>query len=214
MSEYEYETGLEDTDAFDDVPEAEPDKSQQNGTEPSTDPMPNFPEELKKLPNFLLWKMLPVGGKLTKKPLQIDGSSASSTNPATWTNYANICRAAAAISEQAGIGLALGKSGCGYTFVDIDGGRNPKTGGVAPWAKEFIAAHPTYCEITPSGFGMRCIFRGQPNLPNGKHIDSVALRGGSLGVNPITVAYALPASDVHAIIQRLVDRGILERVGW
>ena len=46
-----------------------------------------------------------------------------------------------------------------------------------------------------------------------KVFDFVYFHGGSLGVNPITVAYALPVLDVYAIIQRLVDRGMLERVG-
>lgn len=43
--------------------------------------------------------------------------------------------------------------------------------------------------------------------------DSVARLAGSTGVNPTTVAYALPTLDVYAIIQQLVDCGILEKVG-
>jgi AAA domain-containing protein/primase/DNA polymerase family protein len=144
---------------------------QQSVAQASTDVVRHLPEELKKIPNFLLWAMVQVSGKLTKKPLQIDGTAASSTNPATWASYEDVCRAQPTLSSTEGIGFALGKTGCGYTFVDMDGARNPIIGEMAPWASEFIVAHPTYCEITPSGFGLRCIFRGQPALPNGKHID-------------------------------------------
>ena len=51
------------------------------------------------------------------------------------------------------------------------------------------------------------------NQAEQKVFDFVNFYGGSIGIDPITVAYALPSLDVYAIIQRLVDRGILERVG-
>jgi hypothetical protein len=43
--------------------------------------------------------------------------------------------------------------------------------------------------------------------------DSVTLHGSSLGINPDTIACAFPALDVFAIVQQLVDRGVIERVG-
>jgi len=43
--------------------------------------------------------------------------------------------------------------------------------------------------------------------------DSVARHSGTTGVNPLTVANSLPRVDVYAVMQRLIGRGILERVG-
>ena len=108
----------EDFDIYEDTgerqdrlfPKAEPTGAQQQSVaQVSTDVVRHLPAELKAIPNFLLWAMVQVSGKLTKKPLQIDGTAASSTNPATWASYQDVCRAQPKLSSTAGIGLALGK---------------------------------------------------------------------------------------------------------
>jgi hypothetical protein len=151
---------------------------------PQFDPVPFFPAELKREANFMRWNLEPgEGGRLTKKPYPAKDYSAavaaerwaSSTNAATWASFDEVCRSlretGTEISSTLGIGFALGQSGCGYTVVDLDGCRNSKTGEIAQWARDFMTAHPTYYEISPSGFGFHGVYLGQPLLPNGKMIE-------------------------------------------
>src|ERR1700704_3521 len=73
---------------------------------------PNFagiPDELKQIKNWVLWRYLPPKsseGKWRKVPFQPGGSSASSTDPLTWSRFDECCIA----YEQGGF------SGIGFVF--------------------------------------------------------------------------------------------------
>jgi primase-polymerase (primpol)-like protein len=57
---------------------------------------PNFDgilPELKAVPNWVLAKAIVRGGKTTKPPYQPNGQSASHSDPATWSEFADIKRA-------------------------------------------------------------------------------------------------------------------------
>jgi len=51
----------------------------------------NIPVELKKIPRWLLWRYVEMGEgetkRLSKMPLQVNGSAASSTNPKHWVDF-------------------------------------------------------------------------------------------------------------------------------
>lgn len=83
-----------------------------------------------------------------KRPIQIDGTAASSTNPATWSAYSKVLKSRAGD----GFGFMLGD---GIGCYDLD---NALEGGVLkPWAREVIKAiaEPIiYVESSVSGRGL------------------------------------------------------------
>jgi primase-polymerase (primpol)-like protein len=83
----------------------------------------------------------------TKVPLTASGAPASSTNPATWTDYDSARRS----DVGAGIGFVL--TGDGISCIDLD--HCVRDGVVDPRALEYIAAaEPFYVELSPSGTGI------------------------------------------------------------
>lgn len=83
----------------------------------------------------------------TKRPIQANGRAASSTNPATWTDYDT----ARASNVGAGLGFVL--NGDGLVCLDFDhcfDGAN-----LAPWTASLLdRLPPTYVERSPSGSGL------------------------------------------------------------
>ena len=54
----------------------------------------NIPIDLKKTPRWVLWRLVEVGDEGNKRwsklPMQATGQAASSTNPATWTDFISV----------------------------------------------------------------------------------------------------------------------------
>lgn len=58
--------------------------------------------------------------------------------------------------------------GIGFVFakddpsvgIDLDGSLDPETDELEPWAAEIVQAARTYCEVSPSGLGVKLIGRG------------------------------------------------------
>jgi hypothetical protein len=109
-------------------------------------------------PRWLGWRWEKRDGKLSKVPYQGQASSrhASSTKPQTWCDL-QTCLAADAADLFDGIGFALMDSE--IAALDIDDCRNKETGELHPWAANVVARSNTYCEVTPSGQGIRLIGR-------------------------------------------------------
>src|SRR5258706_4752309 len=73
----------------------------------------NIPQELKDLTQWVCWKYVDRGGKLTKCPMNPKtGGMASSTDSTTWADFETAWRAAA--NERHGY------SGIGFVFSDND----------------------------------------------------------------------------------------------
>lgn len=99
-----------------------------------------------------------------KRPIQVDGRAASSTNPITWARY----EAAARSKAGSGLGFVLGD---GVGCIDLDD--CIKGGELAPWAAEILAVCPsTYVEVSMSGEGLHVFGL----LPEGR--GRVLRRGG------------------------------------
>lgn len=112
-----------------------------------------LPPDLAKLDRWLLWESRMRDGKRTKMPVQTDGSPASSTDPATWTDLKSALDALPQVRGAAGPGTALGDYLVG---LDLDGCRNPDTGEIAPWAQALLDRLPgTYAEVSPSRTGVK-----------------------------------------------------------
>ncbi len=74
--------------------------------------------------------------------------AASSTNPRTWTTYAE------ASSSTSGVGLGFVLNGDGVACIDLDHAFAPD-GSLKPWAEDIVnAAGATYVETSPSGQGI------------------------------------------------------------
>jgi len=129
---------------------------------------PNFDaisDELKNRAQWVLWRLETRNGKTTKVPYQADGCKASVDKPDTWTDY-----------ETAKTAYLTGRikfSGVGFVLtandpiigVDLDKCLNPETGELDPLAAEIVKQLPTYCEVSPSGQGLRLFALG--SLPPG-----------------------------------------------
>ncbi|MGV2875336.1 VapE family protein [Macrococcus capreoli] len=126
---------------------------------------PNFkaiPASLKQYPNFVLWKALPAidGKTLTKVPFNaITGKKAKSTDPKTWTTFEKVKE----VYERGGY------TGIGFVMIDeldlialdID---NVDTDDLKNDDRVKSLLDKTYCEISPSGKGIRSFIKG--NVPH------------------------------------------------
>ncbi|MGG7510895.1 hypothetical protein [Plantibacter sp. YIM 135249] len=81
-----------------------------------------------------------------KTPLRISGHNASSTNPATWSSYAE------AVKSRAGVGLGF-VLGDGIGCIDLD--HCLIDGSPTEQAARFLESYPKhFIEISPSGDGL------------------------------------------------------------
>ena len=87
----------------------------------------------------------------TKVPYRLGGAHASSTDPSTWSSYAE---AQAAVGSYTGVGVMMGD---GLGCVDLDHCIDLSTGKIEPWAREIIIALDTYSEFSPSGTGVHLL---------------------------------------------------------
>jgi putative DNA primase/helicase len=116
----------------------------------------NIPQELRQLPQWVCWRSVQRDGKPTKMPVQPSGAAASSTNPKTWSTFEDVANTNGLID---GVGFVFTKQ-AGYTGVDLDKCRDPKTGESEAWALEIIRELDSYTEVSQSGTGWHVIIKG------------------------------------------------------
>jgi putative DNA primase/helicase len=141
----------------------------------------NMPAELRQRANWLLWVALWVGLKWTKRPIQLSGFGASTTNPDHWSSFEDVRRAYERGAEQGGILLRertcnafVPIGGVGFVFdnqpdehglvlAGIDFDRVLSTDGkIALFAAERIKRLRSYCEFSVSGGGLHVITKARP----------------------------------------------------
>ncbi len=120
-----------------------------------------IPQELKDLPQWVLWQLEERGGTKTKVPYQPQKPKlrASTTDPATWGTF----------DQAMGLARGHGFSGIGFVFsaddpycgIDLDKCRDPQTGEVESWALDIICTFNSYTEVSPSGRGVHIIIKGK-----------------------------------------------------
>src|SRR5215831_18016141 len=106
---------------------------------------------------WLCWRWFWNGKKWTKPPYRADDPSryASTSNPETWGTYEQALEQVRAGNAD-GIGFAL--KGRNIGGVDLDHCRDPSTGDIDAWAREYRERFPgAYTEITVSGRGLRVL---------------------------------------------------------
>jgi hypothetical protein len=121
----------------------------------------NIPEELRQLTQWVNWRIEQRKGKPTKVPKQPSGANASSTASNTWSTFERVVQTNGQFN---GIGFVFTKES-GYTGIDLDKCRDPKTGETEKWALDIISKVDTYTELSQSGTGWHLIVRG--SLPRG-----------------------------------------------
>jgi putative DNA primase/helicase len=123
------------------------------------------PLELVELPQWVLWKYALVDDRWTKQPYSRDGHLASTDNPATWTTYSEALETYLADQSFDGIGFVF-TAGDPYIGIDLDNSLDDG-GNLLPWARSFYDRLPGgYCEISPSGRGIKIWLRGA--MPDGR----------------------------------------------
>ena len=116
----------------------------------------SIPIELRESDRWVRWTPAVRGGRKTKVPLQPDGQAASTTDPGTWSRYAQV----RAHSRK---GFVLGG---GIGCIDLD--HCLVDGTPTDAARRFLDSLPeTYTEISPSGDGLHLWFR-MPEAPGTK----------------------------------------------
>jgi hypothetical protein len=132
----------------------------------------NIPAELKQIPRWVCWdgrweKDAKGNDKLTKRPIDPKtGGPAKSNDPnnpgaekLTWGTFEQaLTYHQQNLRKTRGIGFVL--DGDGIIGVDLDDVRDPVTGELLPWAQTALQALNSYCEVSPSGTGIKLFVRG------------------------------------------------------
>jgi hypothetical protein len=139
----------------------------------------NIPNELRVRNNFVVWRNEIRDGEKTKVPYDAKSNGnhirAKSNDPATWASFEEAARVADILSgnDYDGVGIMLG--GSGLIGIDFDGVVDD--GVPEPYVLNIISQIGTpYCEITPSGTGLRVFIKGT-QLPPGNRKFSAKKKG-------------------------------------
>jgi len=137
----------------------------------------SIPEEIKKYPNWILWKLEekknkdgkvdidPETGKpkKTKIPYQVNGKWAKSNDSKTWSTLENVKQTfLKSNGKYSGIGFVFEEK-LGIKGIDFDHVHNPETGEFDTEALEEILSFGSYAELSQSRTGVHVIIKG--NLP-------------------------------------------------
>ncbi len=124
----------------------------------------NIPAALRDAPRWVGWKGVPKPRKdgtteLTKEPRLIRSPrrNARTNHPKDWATFGDAAATAGVSSDLDGIGFVLCE---GYVGVDLDNVVDPATGEISPTALDILRRLDTYCEISPSGTGVKAFLRG------------------------------------------------------
>ena len=141
-----------------------------------TELLQNIPEELRRRPQWVVWKLEQRDGKPTKIPYIAGGvGKADTTDLMTWRTFDEAVQALGT-GRYAGIGFVF-CSGDPFTGIDLDGCRDPVSGELEAWATEIVASfgEGAYAEVSQSGTGVHIIVRGKaPNKKAGQ-VESYSL---------------------------------------
>ena len=125
-----------------------------------------IPQELKELKQWVVWKLEIKDERLTKTPYRADilSKKASTTNPNTWSSFAQALFCLENESSISGIGFVFTDNDP-YIGIDFDKCIEPETGLIYPSTEQDILSLQSYTEISQSGKGIHVIGKGiNPDL--------------------------------------------------
>ena len=111
----------------------------------------NIPNELKQKALFCLWKYEERGGKKTKVPYKINGARARTNSATDFSSFDSVSKL---VDKYSGIGMGVFN---GYSAIDID--HCVEDGIPNEMATDIINTMQSYTELSPSGSGVRIIFK-------------------------------------------------------
>jgi putative DNA primase/helicase len=123
----------------------------------------NIPEELQRVPHWIVWRKETREGKPTKVPYQINGEMAQSNNKRTWSTFYTAVHAYKNGGYD-GIGFMFSKDDP-YIGIDID--HCVVDGEYSSLADEVIEMMDSYTELSPSGDGVHIIVKGELPIQKG-----------------------------------------------
>jgi len=115
-----------------------------------------FPQTLKQLRRWILWRLEIRDGAQTKVPYRTDGLRASITNPNDWTDFDTACRAFDP-AKYSGLGFVLTKED---NIVCIDLDECITDGKISDKAMYIVKILNSWTEISQSGKGLHIFVRG------------------------------------------------------
>jgi hypothetical protein len=116
-----------------------------------------FPDALTRTPHWVGYTWVLRDGKRTKVPKDAHtGRNASTTNPATWTNFSTA--RAFCLRHGYGLGFMLAPP---FVGIDLDHCRDAATGELSTLAVSVLANLDTYAEVSVSGTGVKAIAYGE-----------------------------------------------------
>ena len=140
-----------------------------------------IPAELKELPNWLIWCPKWNGSKWTKRPIQLSGFGASTTNPKHWCSFKDVREAYKCAVDRGYIVVRekdepprrVSVFGVGFVFdgrpdenglvlggVDFDAAI--KNGSISLFSRKCIKRLKSYAELSVSGEGLHGISLVRP----------------------------------------------------
>jgi len=141
----------------------------------------NIPDELKSVPNFVLWRKEVQNGIETKVPYNpSNGYHASVNNPATWSTFEN-CISILPQTNMSGIGFVITPE-LNIACIDIDDPFKTKPDGSPKFTNpeelyqrqiNIAKAFDSYSEVSPSGRGIHIWLKG--TVPTGRDKFSVGI---------------------------------------
>ena len=120
-----------------------------------------IPDELKRTPQWVTWRLEPKGDGWTKVPYQVNGQHARVDSAETWTTF-DAALAAYRSGDADGVGFVFSADDP-YVGIDLDHIDSPE---LKTSAESFLRLLNSYTELSPSGTGYRVIARG--TLPEGR----------------------------------------------
>ncbi len=156
----------------------------------------NIPQEMKKLPNWVLWRYEERDGRKTKIPYSVTGARAKSNDPETWAKFGEAARLA---SQYDGVGFMLGMS----PFVGIDLDHCLDTAEKKARAEQLVRDCNTYAEISPSETGLHII--GKADLEKGFRSGGIEVypSGRYFTVTGNSFGKVLPVGNIQGVVDRL-----------
>lgn len=125
-----------------------------------------IPQALQSLRRWVMWKYVIRGSKAEKLPFRAFNGMASVSDENTWVSYDE---AIGQIEKFDGVGFVFDERD-GLCGIDFDACRNPDTGAIEQWAKDWIAKLDSYSEVSPSETGVKVVIRGKSPFPNGRKV--------------------------------------------
>jgi len=170
----------------------------------------NIPDELKSVPNFVLWRLEVQNGIETKVPYNPNnGYHASVSNPATWSTFKH-CVSILPQTDMSGIGFVITPE-LNLTCIDVDDPFKTKPDGSPKFTNpeelqqrqiNIAKAFDSYSEVSPSGRGIHIWVKG--TVPTGRDKFSVGVYPHSRFMTMTGVVYnPAPIRDMNGQLYQL-----------